>query len=200
MNLRCIAGHTVDMYMRPKGALVLDVGCRDFAFCRGVLEYRNYADIIAYDPDPSVSDPKIDRVEFAAKAVTGDPERGECWFIPEGEAGHVCRYGESANGGVKVPTIPFWLAGWAVACDLVKLDCEGSEFGILENWRGPGATQISVEFHDYMDRARWNDAYFAELFAGPLKDYRVVQHELTPVGPGNTLSHWDSLLVLKGAK
>ena len=80
---------------------------------------------------------------------------------------------------------------------VVKLDCEGSEFGILENWPHRMADQISVEFHDYLDRARWKDKYFADLFAGPLKDYRVVQHELTPVGPGNTMGHWDSLLVLR---
>lgn len=42
-----------------------------------------------------------------------------------------------------------------------------------------------------------NDAYFAWLFAGPLRDYWPVQHELTPCGPGNALGHWDSLLVLK---
>jgi hypothetical protein len=81
--------------------------------------------------------------------------------------------------------------------DLVKLDCEGSEFGILCHWPGPISKQISVEFHDYVDRQRWDDQFFENLFNGPLHDYCVVQHELIPMGPGGHLGHWNSLLVLR---
>jgi methyltransferase family protein len=81
--------------------------------------------------------------------------------------------------------------------DLIKLDCEGSEFGILENWPGPVARQISVEFHDWTgpwaERAAGD--YYERLFAGPLKDYEVVQHELSKQGEG--IGHWDSLLRLR---
>ena len=87
---------------------------------------------------------------------------------------------------------------WPRFCpfDVVKLDCEGSEFGILCSWPGPVAKQISVEFHDYVDRRRWNDQFFQNLFDGPLHDYKIVQHELIPMGPGAHLGHWNSLLVL----
>ncbi len=82
---------------------------------------------------------------------------------------------------------------------LVKLDCEESEFGILENWPGPIATQISVEFHDWTGpwetKAKNSPTYYPNLWAGPLRDYEVVQHELSKVGEG--VGHWDTLLRLK---
>ncbi len=82
--------------------------------------------------------------------------------------------------------------------DLVKLDCEGSEFPSPENWPGRVATQISVEFHDYVDRTIFNQVYFEKLFSGPLKDYHPVLFKETEMGPGKTLGHWDSLLICSG--
>lgn len=38
--------------------------------------------------------------------------------------------------------------------------------------------------------------YFERLFAGPLADYRVVQHEAMHE-PYPDIGHWDSLLALK---
>jgi hypothetical protein len=79
--------------------------------------------------------------------------------------------------------------------DLIKLDCEASEFPILENWPGPIATQISVEFHDYVHKSKWDAAYFARLFESLGRfGYRVIQHEEFELGGG--WGHWDSLLAL----
>jgi hypothetical protein len=109
----------------------------------------------------------------------------------------------AANGGRKFDvrainisefsklTVPHW--------DLVKLDCEASEFSILEHWPGPIATQISVEFHDYMHREKWGKMYFDGLFNYKLTDYEVVQHE-DFAACDNAMGHWDSLLVLKGER
>jgi hypothetical protein len=80
--------------------------------------------------------------------------------------------------------------------DLVKLDIEGAEFDVLEHWPGPVATQLSIEFHDAFDKRFYDAAYFERLFAGPLADYRVVQHEAMRE-PYPDIGHWDSLLVLK---
>ena len=81
--------------------------------------------------------------------------------------------------------------------DLVKLDCEGSEFAILENWPGAIARQISVEFHDGADPANRTDRYF-ELLAAKLPDYDWVKHE--KFKQGAWWGHWDSLIVLKDEK
>lgn len=80
--------------------------------------------------------------------------------------------------------------------DVVKLDCEGSEFGILENWPGPIATQISVEFHDSGYTPGYGPDYDYKPMFERLKGfgYKIVQHELSKQGDGT--AHWDSLLVL----
>jgi len=218
MNLQKLSDHTVDVDLLPETGWALDIGCRGFGWSRDILRLRHGMMVLAFDPDPAI---EFDHqamenfgIAFARAAVT--THTGRDWFSPGGEAGHIRRpeerfqgmpvvecvhIGDLTSRGVtpmgtgarRSPIWPWLPDRYAV----VKLDCEGSEFGILENWPRRMADQISVEFHDFLNRARWNDQYFADLFAGPLKDYRVVQHELTPVGPGNTMGHWDSLLVLR---
>ncbi len=84
--------------------------------------------------------------------------------------------------------------------DLIKFDCEGSEFGILENWPGPIADQISVEFHDGHPerdgphRRIWEDK-FSRIFPQLSAWYSLVQHIFFK--QGEWYGHWDSLLVKK---
>lgn len=197
-NLRQFASHTVDVDLLPTWALVLDIGCRGFDFAREILAAVPTAMVTAYDPDPAIEAPPETSIHFERKAVVGYDRKMSMYVaFSSGEANHLLGIGPLEPGStiISVPCVSIKeFANW----DAIKLDCEGSEFGILENWPGPIAKQISVEFHDYIDPWRWNDSYFKMLFAGPLRDYRVVQHERTAVGPANTFSHWDSLLVLKG--
>lgn len=193
-----LAGHSIDVSLLPERPLVLDVGCRDFGFCGEILLLRPAAKILAFDPDPAIEPPADERIRFVCKAVTHSRDS----MLPWNSGGEASYIGQGENS-VLVPNVAMTDLIFAPrlhakdSYDLIKLDCEGSEFGILENWPGPIAQQISVEFHDYADRDRWNDAYFEKLFAGPLKDYRIAQHELQPIGPANTLGHWDSLLIIR---
>ena len=194
-----LAGHSVDVSLLPDRPLVLDIGCRDFGFCNEILVRRPDAKILAFDPDPEIEPPADERIRFISKAVTHFPNP-TMRLHGHGEASYVSQFGDNAAVVPNVQLDHLLFAPYLNArnrYDLIKLDCEGSEFGILQNWPGPIAEQISVEFHDFADRDRWNDEYFERLFSGPLKDYRVVQHELQSIGPFNTLGHWDSLLVLR---
>jgi len=78
--------------------------------------------------------------------------------------------------------------------DLIKLDCEGSEFQILEKWPQHHygiARQISVEFHDGTPSGpNRTEIYYADLFAK--LGYRVIQHEVTK--QGDWIGHWDTVL------
>ncbi len=201
--------HTIDLDLLPAVPTVLDVGCRGFAFDYDILKFRPQAKIFALEPDPAVLKPDDLNVTFLNSAMThiqtpnikwqggGDGE-GSYIVTGPGHPGYDWPIIDPAQArDVENVTLQILMIGFGIQkFDLVKLDCEGSEFGILENWPGPIATQISVEFHDYANRNRWNMAYFLKLFAGPLKDYRVVQFEDTPIGPTKALGHWDSLLVL----
>lgn len=187
-----LAEHTIDETILPPEPNVLDVGCLNFGFCREVLALRPQANIIALDPNPKIEDPEIPRVKFLNIALVAD----ERMYAP-----YVDCHNQEANyigeglGQVDVPCVSittlmdrYGIYKW----DLVKLDIEGSEFPILENWPGMIATQISVEFHDYQDRRKYDDDYFKRLFA-KLAGYKVVQHPLYSAG-GGPGGHWDSLL------
>ena len=192
-----IPEHTIDVDLLPEVPVVLDVGCRDFAFCRGILALRPEARIVAMDPDPKVRRPEDLPIGFLNSALVALPVNHKAWYRECGGLAN-CIIGGSERGAIEVDahTIQEIVTGWGYF-DLIKFDIECSEFSILENWPGPIATQLSIEFHDYQDRNRWNNAYFERLFAGPLKDYRVVQHELFSLAAVNPLGHWDDLLVLK---
>lgn len=193
-----LGGHSIDLSLLPDKPLVIDVGCRDFIFSNEILRLRPEANILALDPDNEIEEPVDERITFIPKAVTHRVGQSVRWKR-QGEASCICSDLEGQLvANIRISDLDFALHFHRKKrFDAVKLDCEGSEFGILEHWPGPIAEQISVEFHDYANRNRWNDAYFEKLFSGPLKEYRVVQHELMPIGPSNTMGHWDSLLIFR---
>lgn len=201
-----IAEHSYIPDLLPEHPVVLDVGCRDFMFCREILKVRPKAKIIALDPDPDIQDPKIPGVLFLHTALVHDG-RAVSGYVQYGSNGTSKGYGnhltdqtEINHQEAKVISVPcvhlLELVRYyrVFHFDLVKLDCEGAEFDILENWPGRLATQISVEFHDYTFPQKRNKEYYANLMS-KLSDYRFVQHEAfhNEVGYG----HWDSVLVLK---
>ena len=191
-------GHSLLPGLLPECPMVLDVGAREFAFSSAVAEIRPKASFVCLEPDPTVTG--LPWHTFLNVALVHDAR----------ESSGYASY--STGEGNFLSDDPVWYATMLrVPCinivalmeklgvrhwDLIKLDCEGSEFEILENWPGPIATQISVEFHDCKDNRKWGDAYFANLWQ-KLPDYAVVQHALTPIGPDSYMGHWDSLLVLK---
>ena len=205
-DTRQIAEHSYIPDLLPECPVVLDVGCRDFGFTKEILKVRPKAQIVALDPDPEVSDPKIQRVMLLNLALVGDGRRFSK-YASFGSNGTTKGYGnfladteiehqETKMLMVRCINVQDLMHQLRVFhWDLVKLDCEGSEYSILENWPGRIATQLSVEFHDFMSPQKHDKAYFDKLFGG-LTEYKVVQHEAfdNAVGYG----HWDTVLVLKG--
>jgi hypothetical protein len=201
MNLLTLASHTIDLDVLPAEPIVLDAGCRGFDFTLEILRWA-YASVVAMDLDASLAGGAPGGVLFVAKALVGDGSKSSPYAdFSTGEANFLCERVPhyATERSVECVSITELMRELSIAhWDLVKLDIESSEFAVLENWPGPIATQISVEFHDWTDRERWNDAYYERLFSGPLKDYDVLSHELTTVGPGPAWGHWDSVLRLKG--
>jgi len=196
MNLKALAGHTIDLDALPEAPTVLDVGCRGFDFVHAVLNERPLANIVGLDPGLDVWT-DTEHCQFLALALVGDGRKrakyadystGEGNFITDLESYYDARIREVDCIDISELAIKHW--------DVVKLDCEGSEFGILENWPGPIASQISVEFHDSGYTPGYGPDYdYVPLFkrlAG--FGYRVVKHDLSKQGEG--IAHWDSLLVL----
>jgi Methyltransferase FkbM domain len=203
MNLQSLASHTVDIDLLPEEPVVLDVGCRWFDFTRGILAHRPKARIIAMDASSDVEkDADLpDGVEFFRRALVGH-DRNSTNFAEgiAGDGGGNFVLDAASHGDYRIVRVPCITVSnlMYVVCgtdyfDAVKLDCEGSEFGILENWPGPIATQISVEFHDWTGPWKQHGCQEA-IRALHYYGYKTVQHEFSKQGTG--IGHWDSLFVL----
>ncbi len=203
MNLISLASHTVDLEAIPDKPVVLDVGCRGFDFSREILQHRPGARIFAMDPDPAMPADAPEGVVFLRVALVGDGRQVSTYAdYSTGEGNFLC---DKVPPYARAHTVQctsilalmgrFGIAYW----DVIKLDCEESEFQILENWPGPIAGQLSVEFHDWTGtwKQKCTPEYYRRLFAGPLKDYEVLSHELSTVGPGPAWGHWDSVFRLR---
>ena len=197
-TIQTLAEHTVDVSLLPENAIVLDGGCRGYGFSRQILKVRPNATVIAVDADEDTEPSNHSNIKLLRVAIVGKETQKFARYaaFDSGNGNSIVFPGPPRAELRMVPCMTLEaimrklnLAKW----DLVKLDIEGSEFDVLENWPGPIASQITVEFHDYFDKeGRWDSEYFKKLLAGPLKDYEVVQNEYYAIGD-RCFGHWDSL-------
>jgi FkbM family methyltransferase len=204
MKIERLAEHSVDLDLLPQAPVVLDAGCRGFDFSNAVLDVRPDARIIAMDAAPGAGGSTDHRITFLNQPLVGFLQSSRMEFVPlpNPAACFMREINSTASQGILLETRTLqWITSQFQVSkfDLIKLDVEGSEFGILETWPGAIATQISVEFHDYVDNNKYDDAYFQRLFLGSLGDYEVVQHEMSEVSNARR-GHWDSLLRLRPGK
>ena len=138
MNLQLFASHTVDVDLMPDEPVVLDVGCRWFDFTDQVLERWRSARVIAMDPARDVATScHSSFIEYIQCGLVGSGptfqrfahfSTGEGDFITTAEKFHDAEMYE-------VPTMKIkdvMQLRDVQHFDLVKLDCEGSEYGILQ--------------------------------------------------------------------
>lgn len=205
MNLHSLAGHTVDLKLLPANPTVLDVGCRWWDFADEILDARPDANLKCVDPArdvPGTWDQMMrnhsGNIWFGPVAIVGpaQPSRQRLAHFSTGEGDFLTNLGSYYDAEMYevdcITIIDLMRLTNVQHFDLVKLDCEGSEFDILENWPGPIATQISVEFHDWTGPRK---GYDYEALWKKLPWYKVIQHGLSQQGTG--IGHWDSLLVLR---
>ena len=202
MKVERLAEHSVDVELLPEAPVVLDAGCRGFDFSNAVLDVRPKARVIAMDPAPGAEPSNDPRIIFLNQPLVGlyQPSKMEFVALPNPAACFMRELNPATFAGISVQTRTLqWICSqFAVEkFDLIKLDVEGSEFAILQTWPGPIATQLSVEFHDYVDNSMYDDEYFNRLFHGSLAHYEVVQHEVSEVSNARR-GHWDSLFRLRG--
>lgn len=194
-------GHSYDEALLPDGGWALDVGARGFKFSNHLA--RLGLNVIALEPDRSVSYDGCRNIQWRNVALVGDPDVESSMYAGwgDGSGNHLSETRpEHATEFYHVQCITLanlMEAEMVQQFDIVKLDCEGSEYDILWNWPRHAAVQISVEFHDFLG-LRPRESYYDELFAGPLRDYEIVRHEWRPLCAVNPIeSYWDSLFILR---
>ena len=201
-NLIAISDHTI---IKPElsGLVVLDVGSRNYGFSLPMAKME--CNVVAVEPDDSVQEPANGRIQRIAGALVDSSNVGVHDLIKwsSGEGNHLdCVNGSIPDDAVRqmvrcysiqqvmeLADVDFW--------DIVKLDCEGSEYEILLDWPGPIAGQITVEFHDFTGANPGGEKTYDRIFGRLGQWYDVVQHEKTVRGPANVENYWDTLLVLK---
>lgn len=206
-KLEEIHEHTIDTALLTPGGFVLDAGCRNFGFSKALAERG--CKVIALDADPTIEDPKIPGVSFLHLALSSKPGVRSLVMSSDPQARHLDPGGDYLATGERVAvaavTIDHITDKLAEITgekdvlsqkiwDVVKLDIEGSEYGVLQNWPGPIAKQISIEFHEHV-APKLPEVYDA-IFKHLSQWYVVVQHEKTAMH-GAGMNYWDSLLVLK---
>lgn len=196
-----LSSHTVEESILPEEPVVLDVGARNFGWTNALLQIRPKAKVVALEPDPKVQNPLKENVQFLNAALVGDNRTQAMyagWSTGEGNMLTENRphYAETFDSVQCINLERLKAFTGHSKFDIIKLDCEGCEFGILENLDQSVADQITVEFHDWDKRSLYPDTYYENLWKR-LDQFKVVKHELTPIGPGPAWGHWDSLLVRK---
>ena len=140
-NYKNIAGHTIGVSLLT-GGNVIDLGCRDFTFAKGMRDLGCAP--YCLDADPNV---KSDEFIVINKAVT--TYSGTVRYVALGESGYTSDLKE-CNGSIEVECVKYSELT-DKEYDVLKLDIEGGEYSILSdpNFK-PLPKQISVEFHHHV--------------------------------------------------
>lgn len=191
MRLETIHEHTIDLDLLSCG-ICIDVGCRGFLFSEAMRDMG--LKVVAYDLDEMEAPTGI---EYIKAAVSNEVKMGYYNDTKDQQAKHL------ADNGIpiRVKTMEIIYASLKEAepnseIDILKLDCEGSEYLILSdpNFQ-PIPKQISVEMHMHCHRSL-HDQYYEKCMENLLKWYVPVKHELTEAH-GAGWNFWDSLFLRK---
>jgi len=158
MKLVNVCGHTFVKDLLGKHAVIFDCGANHGDFSKWVDENCN-AIVHGFEPDPRLFPklPSFPNVHFHPVAVSGagNPLRLR---LGENRCSSVC-FDETRNQETtvveSVKLNQFCRDNSISRVDLIKMDVEGSEIGILSNLPAEFLAkvgQITVEFHDFIQK------------------------------------------------
>lgn len=190
-NIKTIHEHSVDIDLLT-GGICIDVGCRGFAFSEAMRDLGCY--VMAFDID-LMQEPN--GIQFFSMAIGVETKQGYYVDTKDAQAKYLSNDGAPIQiWGINdlYTTIASKVDNPRV--DVLKLDCEGSEYQILAdpNFQ-PIPRQISIEFHMHCHRAL-HDQYYDKCMENLLKYYAPVKHELTQAH-GAGWNYWNSLFIRK---
>ena len=159
MSIIQVNGHTVFANRLNRESRVLDIGANRGAFALGMRE-RFACDCVCVEPNPALrpfltSQPGLKVLSVALAAQPGSipfhvSVNSEASSLLGGSLGGWAKLDEI---DVEAMTLPQSLerADWT-ACDLIKMDIEGSEIEVLESCSDTflrSVPQFTIEFHDF---------------------------------------------------
>lgn len=180
-----IAEHSFEETLLPKGSKVLDIGCYGMQFHDELYKMGNQ--VIGVDPQ------KFDRTDYHLCAITNYNGTTDLFFHEtDRQATMIQNRGTAVSCYTllrfsQLMKVDFW--------DLIKMDCEGSEWYIIMNMDRPMAKQLSIEFHLHTgimtdDDVKKMEDKLLSLGYFPVKHDKTNEH-------GAGYNYWDSLWILK---
>lgn len=189
MNIQVIAEHSVALDLLS-GGICIDVGCRGFQFSEAMRDLG--LKVVAFDIE-DMEPPKD--VHFVKSAVMTEYRTVRYVNTNDQQAKFVSIEGIEVQA-VDIKDVYRDLLSDMTCIDVLKLDCEGSEYIILSDPDFMAVPrQISVEFHMHCHR-ELHDQYYDKCLENLLKYYEPVQHEMTQAH-GAGWNYWDSLFIRK---
>lgn len=188
-NIKQIAEHSIDLDLLTGGACI-DIGCRGFQFSQAMADLGLF--VIAFDLE-MMKPP--DSILFNAIAVTRKSGVVKYKETKDPQAKHLSDEGTGITS-IGLNELYGILLKERPVVDVLKLDCEGSEYDILSDPDfQPIPRQITVEFHEHAHKAL-HDQYFQACMDNLLKHYVAVKHDRY-AAHGAGMNWWDSLFIRK---
>lgn len=199
-----IGGHTFDETLLKDGC-VIDVGCRGFEFTKYFIGRKVYA----IDPDPDVFkdipeelmnlNPPIEALTMAISDFKGQTtfyRNGEATMIrqldPDPTFQHIDKKYCNTCETITMEDL-YKITGENV--DVLKLDCEGAEYLILNESFRPVPKQITVEFHHHCV-PKTHNRYYRSIVERLSKHY-TMHNDVWEQRHGCGYNFWDTLFIRK---
>jgi len=200
MNIQRVFDHSVDLNRISAGGWVLDIGCRNYGFSTTLANLG--CNVVAVDADPQVTPCENPAIRCVNAAVVHKPNYGKVklclslgndnYVVTPGHPNETGREVEVATTTIDELAAQFGVEHWAI----IKMDCEGSEYDILQSIQRPVADQVSVEFHEHT-RSAGGAAVINTIVKHLEQWYNVHNLKMTHEQGVPALNYWDVLWTLK---
>lgn len=211
--------HTYNHELINTNGWMLDLGCNDFIISRYFIEMG--LKVIALDPINNITIPEDlksnENFFYLQKACVGvKTENKKTYYeYEQWGANSICNTPEllhrPENLGhaqnplknsyeVELTTIEELMNEYNIPIfEYLKIDVEGSEYGILENLPNKKIKQFSVEFHDFLKLTPIDDVeFYHENLNKQMSDYQVCFEDKEPLRHlPNAYQRNDILYILK---
>jgi len=162
LGIRRLREHSFFAILLARPAAVADFGAHRGEFLAAFTSEHPISRALLVEADPALAESLKkrfgDKIDIVHAAVIGETKKGPVRFTRsiEPESSSIFREWSAAHGiadEVTVPTLEFSDAVNRLGerIDLIKMDVEGAEIGILENASASDLAscyQLTVEFHD----------------------------------------------------
>jgi len=175
--------HTFDHTLLT-GGWVIDAGCRGFNFTNYCLDrtkvYALDIEDFSQSPDVSIVGSYFSQFIFKHAALTTHSGQTEAHYFGNGTGNFIKGINEQPgntpdrpceNKVVKCITLDDIYKEVGTNIDVLKLDIEGAEYGVMENM-APIPKQITVEFHEHTVKAL-HDNYIGKILNHLCKYYHL---------------------------